>query len=189
MIKAKLIFVYLSVFISIMGAAQENSSGVYLSYEDYQNKKLSYSAGCEGKNRIKLNEAFNSSYITLKREDKKIKLDKDSIYAVSICDKPLMRFQNREPFYLEEKGAIWIFYKTEHIHNEKSTEIVKSYYFCVNGNERLRPLTLTNIKIAFPNKEKFHDLLDDQFKAEDASVYDAFHKMFKINHLLKFSLN
>ena len=46
-----------------------------------------------------------------------------------------------------------------------------------------------NLKKAFPDNHKFHDGLDASFKGKDISAYDAFHKMFKVNHLYLMTVN
>jgi hypothetical protein len=182
-------FITLLLFTVNLTFSQQNKSGVYLTVEDYRNNKLSYDCSCEHRSKIKINEAFNPSHIIVKTDGERRRLHKDSIYAVQLCNKPLIRFQNKETFYLSEKGGVWIYFTEQYDHQEKTTVVNKIYYFSVGESGILKPLTVTNIKYAFPEKEKFHDLLDEQFKTEDASDYDKFHKMFKINHLIKFSLN
>jgi len=59
----------------------------------------------------------------------------------------------------------------------------------VGPNAEVLPLTLRNLKNAFPDNHSFHDLLDMTFK-NDANLnrYDEFHKMFKVNRLLAASI-
>ena len=43
-----------------------------------------------------------------------------------------------------------------------------------------------NLKNAFPENHGFHDALDTNFKEDTELInYDAFHKMYKINWVLK----
>jgi hypothetical protein len=172
---------------SLNSIAQNKQSGVYLTYSDYNNNKLTYSINCKTeKHIIRLNEFLNQSFITVKHKEQKIKLQKDSIYGILNCDEPLVRFQNKEHFYLAEKEAIWIFYKEENVPEGKGFKVQKHYYFSKTGDGVLSELTISNIKYAFPNNHKLHDELDAQFGNGSAiSDYDSFHKMFKINHLIK----
>jgi hypothetical protein len=183
----KLIKTISILFMSLNSIAQNKQSGVYLTYSDYNNNKLTYSINCKTeKHIIRLNEFLNQSFITVKHKEQKIKLQKDSIYGILNCDEPLVRFQNKEHFYLAEKEAIWIFYKEENVPEGKGFKVQKHYYFSKTGDGVLSELTISNIKYAFPNNHKLHDELDAQFGNGSAiSDYDSFHKMFKINHLIK----
>jgi hypothetical protein len=64
----------------------------------------------------------------------------------------------------------------------------KTYFFSVGPNGDVLPLTILNLKKAFPENHSFHDLLDMSFKHDsDLTKYDDFHRMFKINRLLEAS--
>jgi hypothetical protein len=177
------------LFIAINGIAQNPKSGVYRTYIDYNSTKLSYEVDCKTeKHSIRLNEFLNESWITVKHKGEKIKLQKDSIYGILNCDGILIRFQNKEHFLLAEKGNIWIFYKEINKSEGKgiqNSELEKEYYFSVKGDGKLIPLTVSNIKYAFPANHKLHDMIEGEIKNEkDICSYDAFHKMFKVNHLI-----
>ncbi len=164
---------------------QSPKSGVYLTYSDYTKNKLSYEADCKKeKQTIKLNEFLNESFITVKKKKEKIKLQKDSIYGILNCDEPLLIFQDKVHYSLAEKGSVWIFYREVSIPQAKTFKLEKRYYFSTKGDGKLEELTINNIKRAFPDNHKLHDLIDVHFQNRDLSEYDIFHKMFKINHLI-----
>ena len=175
---------------ALNGFAQNTKSGVYKTFEDYNNNKLSYEIDCKTeKHAIRLNEFLNESHITIKHNGEKIKLQKDSIYGVLSCDEPLIRFQNKKHFYLAEKGTIWIFYKEEQVVQPKGFWYEKAYYFSTKGDGTIIELSIKNIKEAFPNNHVLHDRLDEQFQSITISEYDTFHKMFKINHIINSANN
>ena len=61
----------------------------------------------------------------------------------------------------------------------------KAYFFSVGSNGELLPLTIINLKKAFPDNHIFHDGLDMTFRDDSQlTKYDDFHKMFKVNRLL-----
>jgi hypothetical protein len=61
----------------------------------------------------------------------------------------------------------------------------KRYFFSVGPTGDILPLTITNLKKAFPDNHKFHDSLDMMFRSDSSlNKYDDFHKMFKVNRLL-----
>lgn len=184
----KIIFLMLS---ALNGNAQNSQSGVYMTFSDYQNNKLLYENDCKKeKHSIKLNDFFDKSYITVKHEDKRINLQKDSIYGILNCDEPLIRIQGKEYFSLGEKGSVWIFYKEVNVPEGKTPDLEKQYYFSIKGDGKIIPLTINNIKCAFPDNQILPDLVDAQMKSEnDIWAYDSFHKMFKINYLINSSIN
>jgi hypothetical protein len=61
----------------------------------------------------------------------------------------------------------------------------KEYFFSVGPNGEILPLTILNLKKAFPDNHIFHDNLDMVFKNDSQlTKYDGFHKMFKVNRVL-----
>ncbi len=175
---------FTSLLITTAFMAQQSQSGIYMTFSDYRDNKMSFSCNCSEHQKIKLHETFSGAYVSLKYKGQKIKLFKDSIYAVQNCDQPLVRFQNRVSYILEERSAIWIFSIKETERRNKETITVKKYFFCQNGYEVLIPLTVNNIKLAFPKNDSLYDLMDALFKTNDASDFDSFHNTFKINYLL-----
>jgi hypothetical protein len=64
----------------------------------------------------------------------------------------------------------------------------RSYFFSVGPTGDIKPLTIANLKNAYPNNHRFHDNLDMAFKNDAALTrFDEFHKMFKVNRLFEAS--
>ncbi len=177
----------LFLLIALNAASQNEKSGVYLTFKDYLSNKLTYEINCKTEtHKIKLNEFLNKSYITVVHNGEKFNLNKDSIYGFISCDEPLARFQNKEHYYLDEKGGVWIFFRLEGKSSGKTFYTEKIYYFSVKGDGKLMELSIENLKSAFPTNHKFHDMLDAQFNSSaKIAEYDSFHKMYKVNHLLE----
>ena len=173
--------------ISFNAVGQSEKSGVYLTFNDYLNNKLSYEIDCKTeKHVIRFNMFLNTPYITVIHNGQKINLSKDSIYGVISCNEPLLRFQNKEHYHLVEKGPVWIFFKNEKKSQNKTLDTEKKYYFSIKGDGKLVELTKENLKNTFPDNHKFHDILDAQIQNDfKIAEYDSFHKMFKVNHLLQ----
>jgi hypothetical protein len=59
------------------------------------------------------------------------------------------------------------------------------YFFSVGPTGDILPLTLLNLKNAFPENHKFHDSLDMMFRSDSGlNRFDKFHNMFTVNRLL-----
>lgn len=88
---------------------------------------------------------------------------------------------------LNKEGPLTIF-KYEHgAHLTKEAgKYAPKYFFTTVSSDILQPLTKDNLKKAFPENHPFHDALDATLKYDDdLTQYDTFHKMYKINWLLK----
>lgn len=177
------------MLLSATSYAQVDKSGIYLNLVDYQKQKLTYEINCNNeKHKIKLNEFFNKPYITVVHDGKKYTHQKKDIYGFRDCNNKVYRFFGNDEYQLEESSGIVIYSKTRNETQNKGFTVVKDYYFSSSPGGEIGRLTIGNIKRAFPDNHKFHDMLDVNFKNGDASLYDDFHKMFKVNHLLQMSL-
>ena len=88
---------------------------------------------------------------------------------------------------LNAKESI-VIYKYQHLgHSPKDAEkYTPTYFFTTGSYDVLQELTKLNLKKAFPANHPFHDALDATFKDDKELIsYDDFHKMFKVNWLLK----
>ena len=65
-----------------------------------------------------------------------------------------------------------------------------TFHFSLNLNSPIQPLNLDNLKLAFPENHRFHDLLDANFSGgQPVSSFDDFHGTYKVNRILDESLN
>ncbi len=96
----------------------------------------------------------------------------------------MARFQNNEHFHFAEKGGVCIFYKEVSVSEGKGSKMERRYYFSKKGDGKLMELTAENLKAAFPENHKLHDMIDAN-SANNINQYDTFHKMFRVNHFLK----
>jgi hypothetical protein len=88
---------------------------------------------------------------------------------------------------LNAKESIVIYKYLHPGHSPKEAEkYTPKYFFTTGASDVLQELTRSNLKKAFPANHPFHDALDATFKDEKELIsYDDFHKMYKVNWLLK----
>src|SRR5262245_284748 len=107
--------------------------------------------------------------------------------SVTAADARNYRVVGTDRYQILEAKALYI-YSLDVLVRKGASE--KTYFFSVGPNGDVVPLTILNLKKAFPENHAFHDLLDMSFKHDsDLTKYDEFHKMFKINRLLDASTN
>jgi hypothetical protein len=169
--------------------AQKDSSGVYLNPVDFRKAKLTYAINCSTeKHKIKLNEFFDKSYITVIHEQKSVNLEKKNIFGFRDCDNMTYRFVGQSHYTVLNPREEILLYKHV-IQASKNQEEAVHYYFSTSADVEVQQLSLTNLKKAFPDNHKFHDMLDVEFNGIiDLAQYDSFHKMYKVNRLYLNSL-
>ena len=168
--------------------AQTDSSGIYKTVSDFQQKKLSYAINYKTENH-KINDdvLFNNNEIIVKHKGEKFKLDENSTYGYKNTKGEVFRFVDaKESLLLNPTQPIFIYsYKHPKVSNKGLIGYITDYLYSVNAPSIPQPLAKNNLKASFPNNYKFHDLLDENFKSnDDLSMYDSFHNMYKINHLM-----
>jgi hypothetical protein len=169
---------------SIGSIAQAQKSGVYITYADFQKDSLSYTIDCKKeKDRIRLEGFFGGKYMTIFHGKEKVKLIKDGVYGAVVCNGDFYRIQQKSNYKVEEKGKIWLYSRTKTTQKMKQ---VLEVYFSLDGNSPIRLLNFQNLMNAFPTRHDLHDELSVWFKNDaELSVYDGYHKAYKINRFLE----
>lgn len=189
--KTKLIIaVTVLILKSTLGFSQNDSSGIYFTANDYIKHKLSFAINCKTeKHKIKSDMIFRSKEISIKHADSTYTYPKDSVYGTKYCDGSIARIYNNSEYPLINPDEKIMIYKMVSGPSGKGQSAKTVYYFSKDANSKILELTLNNIKAAFPDNHKFHDLVDMEFHSNDElTSYDNFHKIMKINRALQNSL-
>ena len=190
--KATIVVIATGVLIlaSIPVFSQKDSSGIYFTPNDYVKHKLSFAINCTmQKHKIKSEMIFHPNEISIKHNDTVHTYPKDSVYAIKYCDGSIVRIYNNMDYPLINPDETIMIYKVSSGTGTKGSPRVIKYYFSKDANGKIQELTIYNLKAAFPDNHKFHDLIDMEFHTDiELASYDDFHKIMKINRLLKNSL-
>lgn len=172
-------------------SAQKDSSGIYKTAEDFQQRKLSYAINCKKeKHTINPNILFKGSEVKVKHEGTTYNLKKSEVFGYRTCEGIEYRFVDDKEYKVLNPGeplTMYVYQHPAHTGKDLSKGLYKpEYYFSSNTSTSLQSLTKANIKALYPDDHKFHDALDVQFK-DDAALYayDNFHKMYKLNWIIK----
>ncbi len=189
-IHSKLI-VIASLLITGSAFAQKDSSGIYKTADDFQNRKPSYVISYKTeKHRIKDNLLFNNEEVKVKHDGTVYTLKKGETFGYRDTKGKEFRFVDNKEYKILNPGEPILMYVYQHPgHSPKEAEKYRPmYFFSTDAAAASQALTKANLKAAFPDTHKFHDALDAQFKTDaDLASYDSFHKMYKLNHLLLMS--
>lgn len=171
--------------------AQKDSSGIYKTAEDFQNRKLSYAINYKTeKHKIKDNILFNADKIVVKHKGETYTLVKSETFGLKNTKGVVFRFADNKDYKVLNPGEpilIYVYDNTVHSGKNASNKTYQwEYYFSKDAVSPPQNLTLANVKAIFPENHKFHDALDAQFKSDkELYVYDSFHKMYKLNWIYK----
>lgn len=189
------IILSLSLSLPFRPQCQTDSCGIYLTGQDYKTGKLTYGNRCNSsRDKLKLHDSFSGKYIDVVHGDTKTHLCKDSIFGYRDCKGIAYRFYKSydKEYRIEDTNQLVIYsaYISVPPSNVKHFQFYKKYFFSVSYCSPIYPLTILNLKRAFPDNLKFHDLLDITFGSnEPLYEYDATHAMYKISYLLSKSIN
>lgn len=193
--KINLLVVVAGLFaFSPAATAQKDSSGIYKTAEDFQNKKLSYAINYKKeKHKIKDNILFNADKIIVRHNGEKYTLVKSETYGFKNVKGVVFRFVDNKNYKVLNTGEpilIYVYDNTVHSGKNASNKPYQwEYYFSKDAASPPQALTLTNVKATFPENHQLHDALDAQFKSDkELYAYDSFHKMYKLNWIYKSSV-
>jgi hypothetical protein len=149
--------------------AQTTSKGLYLTYNDYTDGKLSYTEDPSGRNgnKIALHEFIGSDQITVTTKGKKLTFDKNQVFGYRDADGKNYRFYNGKAYEIMDTGGFYIYGYDKLVQRGKGPRPTRFYYFSKKGDSGVLPLTFQNVVTAFPENPKF------RYMAEVASIYNV----------------
>ena len=169
--------------------AQNDSSGIYLSGNDFNQSKLYLAIDCKTEaHKIKLNDFFGKNYITVIHKDSAYKLYKSNIFGYRTCDGQIVRFLKKRELVLLNPTESILIYRNEVTKPPKGRTNVTNFYFSKDASSPVLMLTMSNVKKAYPENHVFHEKLDALFKYNtELAFYDEFHKMYRLNWVFQMS--
>lgn len=167
--------------------ASQGNSGLYRTAADFRQRRLTLPGNCKTDgHRLRLHEFLSRPYLTVVHHGQEYRVAKDTLFGFRDCDGREFRFTTDKQYYpiLNPKEEI-LLYKVEQATVGKNPGYVRRY-FSASAEAPVLPLTIQNVKNAFPDNRKFQELLDAQCKQEsDMMAFDTGHGMTMVNWLLK----
>ena len=170
--------------------AQKDSSGIYLTANDFKAGKLSYAINYKTE-KHKINDYIflNSAQVNVKHHGNTYKLDKNNIYGYKSTKGEEFRFVMDQQYKILNRGEHVLIYEYEEPGIDPRHPLLSllyTYYFTTDAANPPVQLTKENLKKAFPGNQGFNGKIDENFNTdEDLITYDKLHKMYKLNWLLK----
>lgn len=183
--------------ISVGGAVvaqARGASGIYLTAEDYTNRRLTSENNCDvAGHRVELHDLLGKPFIHVTHDGETRRYEKRDVYGFRSCEGKDYRFVGNDEYEILESRVVSIYERELPTQSPKDAarRLPRGYryFFSVAAGGDVMPLTIDNLKRAFPNNHAFHDALDVTFRNNDELMrFDTFHQMFKVNRLLVASL-
>ncbi|MBC7746202.1 MAG: hypothetical protein H7096_13985 [Flavobacterium sp.] len=186
--KFSFLFVIAGSLLSSTSIAQQDSSGIYKTADDFQKRKLSFAVNYKTE-RQKINHSFlfNNSEIKVTHNGEKHKLSKSKTYGYRSTKGEEFRFVDNKYYKVLNPGQTLLMYVYNHPFRspKDAQKYLPAYFFSIDAASVPQLLTKANIKAAYPVNHKFHDALDAVFNNDgELYAYDGFHKMYKLNWIL-----
>jgi hypothetical protein len=178
--------VLLLMSISVALSAQKKITGVYRTMNDYLGNQLTYAGDSSHTPSIKLYTLSPKSYVTIHYKGAPIHLNKNEIFAYRLTNGEVYRIIGNHSYQVLNSNAALLLYKRKIPTSPKEGPGDQfKYYFSANKGD-LQTLTAWNVKQAFADHPTLPDQIDALFKRDaELLTYDSFHKMYKLEWLLK----
>jgi len=166
--------------------AMPQTSGVYLTADDYKSGRLSFEGDCGSKaHKLELHDVLHKSYIHVTHEAEKRRFAKTDLFGFRACDGQDYRFASNLEHQILETRELYIYARDVYVSHGRGRHTTRGYFFSAGAEGPVLALTLQNLKKAFPSNQRFRDSLDTAFGPnQKLSEYDESQKMFKVNQLL-----
>lgn len=169
MIISTIAMIVMTVGFAGRAVAQTQSKGLYLTYNDFVNHKLSYvedRTNPKG-NRIAIHEFIGISKVTVTSNGQKLSFDKSKLFGYHDNAGNDYRFDGDKAYQIIDTTGFYLYSYDKLVQQGKGPKPTRVYYFSKKSNSELLPLTFRNIENVFSDNPKF------RYMVEVASVYNV----------------
>ncbi|WP_426668888.1 hypothetical protein ACPPVU_22015 [Mucilaginibacter sp. McL0603] len=181
--KLPMIMVIILTFgITLKSKAQQQSDGLYLTFTDYQNHKLSYGSITKG-DKIAIHDFLEGNTITVISNGNKQTFLKKEIFGFRKNNQDY-RFQDNKVYQIIDTEGFYLYRHDRLTQQNKGLKPVSTVYFSTKADSGIVMLTEENIDKAFAANHKFRNSVQAEFKNDDAlNEYDTVLRKYKIKEL------
>jgi hypothetical protein len=178
-----------ALLLVISGYAGFAQAGLYKNADDYLSGKLEHEKQDFEKHRLHTDRLFNKYVVKVVENGEAHKYFKWDLYGYKNKNNQNFRFFNEKSYRIVDTTSFVVYAREENIVNGKEKRRETRYYFSKNAESRILPLTIRNLKFAYPNRD-FHDLLDVHFRSnKELMRYDAFNNEYKLKRIFSKTLS
>jgi hypothetical protein len=175
-------FIIITIGLVQKSNAQNKQNGLYLTYNDYLNHKLSYGSVVKG-DKIANHDFMESGTITVISNGAKQTFSKSEVFGYRENNSNY-RFQDNKAYEIIDTAGFYIYKHDKLTQHGKGPKPVSTEYFSTKGNAKIMSLTQKNVDMAFASNYKFRNIVQMEFKNDDQlNEYDSAFNEYKIKEL------
>lgn len=165
--------------------AGTHNVGLYLTSEDYNNRKLSFETDGSNGNSIKLNSFFESGKVVVTYNGKREVLSKNEVFGYRYNGQDYRYFNNTAYKILDTKD-FYIYSAPKLVQEGKGQKPVEVYYYSSTNKSAVEPLSIKNLQNTYAENAKFRYMIAAEFSSDNALVqYDAAIKEYKVKYIFE----
>jgi hypothetical protein len=160
-----------------------DTKGIYRTQADFDQHRLEFSAPATSRKVIiRTHEFLGAPHITIDSGGQKYYILKVELFGYS-DGKRNFRFYEDQTYEILDTAGFYLYAKSA-LPKEKGSIVKTQYFFSKSGSDSILPLTIENLKAAFPDKTAFRYALDAQFGHDSRLLeYDNELKTYKLKQL------
>ncbi len=167
---------------TIKSNAQKQSNGLYLTYNDYLNHKLSYSSVVKG-DKIAIHDFLEGNTVTVISNGAKQMIAKKELFGYRENNHDY-RFQDNKSYLIFDTAGFYLYSHDKLTQQAKGAKPVTTIYFSTKADKGILLLTQENIDKAFAMNYKFKNRVQAEFENDnDLTEYDDSLNQYKIKEL------
>lgn len=164
--------------------AQKQSNGLYLTYNDYLNHKLSYVSS-----KIYTHEFLEGKTVAVISNGQKQVFEKSNVFGYRDDAGNDYRFYSNKAYQIVDTAEFCIYKSDRLVQQGKGPKPVTGYYFSKKTGDEILALTPENIDRAFADNAKFRFMVEAAYHNDvKLDTYDSLLHEYKIKELYTASL-
>ncbi|WP_428330128.1 hypothetical protein [Mucilaginibacter sp.] len=189
-LKLPLTLLFILAAVSVQNSfAQKQTTGLYLTYNDYLHHKLSYTSDEPKGTKLVIHEFIGQKNVTIINNGKKKQLPKSELFGYHDANNNDYRFFDNKAYQIVDTTGFYIYGYDRLVQEGKGPKPLRTYYFSTKSNSSIMPLTPENIAVAFPKNQKFRNMIEVESKADiRLDAYDNVSAEYKIKEIYAESL-
>jgi len=165
--------------------AGTQTTGLYLTSEDYINHKLTFETDGSNGNSIKLNGFFESGNVVVNYNGKKQVLSKNEVFGYRTNNQDYRYFNNTAYKILDIKD-FYLYSSLKLIQQGKGPKPVEAYFYSSTVKSAVVPLSIKNLQNTYAENSQFKYMVEAEFSSDNALVqYDAAIKEYKVKYIFE----
>lgn len=169
------------LFLAVTLHGQDAAKGIYLSYTDYLDNKLT---PVHKHMQVKLHHNVYKPYIEIQRGDSVQKLFKDSLFGYVGADDTVYRFYKKSEYPVVYRGGLLLYMIMPPLGKIGAPE--PAWFFSRTASSAILKLNRSNLQKEYADNKQFLEALNEFFETdEDLHIFDHQTQQYRVAEILE----